>query len=204
MGVITTNRNISPENANMTANVTTTATKTKATWTVDASHAEVGFAVRHLMISTVRGRFGGVSGTVTLDDRNPSASKADVTIDVTSIDTRQEQRDAHLRSPDFFDVANHPTMHFESTRVEGDTNSEFKLIGNLTIRGVTREITLDVTAEGRGRDPWGNDRAGFSAKGKINRGDFGLTWNQVLEAGGVTVGDEVKLSIDAELIRQTA
>jgi polyisoprenoid-binding protein YceI len=192
------------ENANMTAPATATTNTSATTWTVDASHAEVGFSVRHLMISTVRGRFGGVSGTVVLDDRNPSASKADVTIDVATIDTRQEQRDAHLRSPDFFDAENHPTMRFVSTRVEGDITSEFKLIGNLTIRGVTREIALDVTAEGRGRDPWGNDRAGFSAKGKINRGEFGLSWNQVLEAGGVTVSDEVKISIDAEIVRQAA
>jgi polyisoprenoid-binding protein YceI len=194
--------NTNLENANMTATVPTSATK--ATWTIDASHAEVGFSVRHLMISTVRGRFGGVSGTAVIDDRNPSASKVDITIDVSSIDTRQEQRDAHLRSPDFFDVANHPTMHFVSTRIEGDITSAFKLVGNLTIRGVTHEVTLTVTAEGRGRDPWGNDRVGFSATGKINRGDWGLTWNQVLEAGGVTVSDEVKLSIDAELVRQAA
>ena len=188
----------------MTATAPANATNTKATWTIDASHAEVGFSVRHLMISTVRGRFGGVSGTAVIDDRDPSASKVDVTIDVSSIDTRQEQRDTHLRSPDFFDVANHPTMHFVSTRIEGDITSEFKLVGNLTIRGVTHEVTLNVTAEGRGRDPWGNDRAGFSATAKINRGEWGLTWNQVLEAGGVTVSDEVKLSIDAELVRQAA
>jgi polyisoprenoid-binding protein YceI len=188
----------------MTATATTNTTNNKTTWTIDASHAEVGFSVRHLMISTVRGRFGGVAGTAIIDDRNPSASKVDVTIDVSSIDTRQEQRDAHLRSPDFFDVANHPTMHFVSTRIEGDITSEFKLVGNLTIRGVTHEVTLNVTAEGRGRDPWGNDRVGFSATGKINRGEWGLTWNQVLEAGGVTVSDEVKLSIDAELVRQGA
>jgi polyisoprenoid-binding protein YceI len=196
--------NINLENMNMTATATAAATNNKTTWTIDASHAEVGFSVRHLMISTVRGRFGGVSGTAIIDDRNPSASKVDVTVDVSSIDTRQEQRDAHLRSPDFFDVANHPTMHFVSTRIEGDITSEFKLVGNLTIRGVTHEVALNATAEGRGRDPWGNDRAGFSAAGKINRGDWGLTWNQVLEAGGVTVSDEVKLSIDAELVRQAA
>jgi polyisoprenoid-binding protein YceI len=177
---------------------------TKTTWTIDAAHAEVGFAVRHLMISTVRGRFGGVSGTVTMDEKNPSATVVDVDIDVTSIDTRQAQRDDHLRSPDFFDVARFPTMHFRSKRVQGDTTKSFKLIGDLTIRDVTKEVVLDVTAEGRGGDPWGNQRAGFSAKGAINRGEFGLTWNQMLEAGGVTVGDEVKLSIDAELIQQKA
>lgn len=179
--------------------MTTTNT---TTWAIDASHAEVGFSVRHLMISTVRGRFGGISGTVTLDESNPNASKVDVSIDVSTIDTRQEQRDAHLRSADFFDVANYPTMHFVSKRIDGDVTDEFKVIGDLTIRGVTREVTLDVKAEGRGKDPWGGERAGFSAKGKLNRADFGLTWNQALEAGGVVVGDEVKLTIDAEVIKQ--
>jgi polyisoprenoid-binding protein YceI len=177
-------------------------TKNTTTWAIDASHAEVGFSVRHLMISSVRGRFGGITGTVTVDEENPSASKVDVTIDVTTIDTRQEQRDAHLRSPDFFDTANHPTMHFVSKRIEGNVTDEFTIVGDLTIRGVTREVSLDVNAEGRGMDPWGNERAGFSAKGKINRSDFGLTWNQVLEAGGVAVSDEIKLSIDAEVVKQ--
>ena len=174
------------------------------TWTVDAAHAELGFAVRHLMLATVRGRFGAVEGTVTVDDTNPLDSKVDVTVDVSSIDTRQEMRDNHLRSPDFFDVANHPTMHFVSKRIEGDVNGKFRLIGDLTIRGTTREVVLDASLEGRGKDPWGNERAGFSAAGKINRKDFGLVWNQVLESGGVAVGDEVKLSIDVELIRQAS
>lgn len=180
------------------------AETTKSTWTIDAAHAEVGFSVRHLMISTVRGRFGAVNGTVTIDDANPKASKVDVTIDVTSIDTRQEQRDAHLRSADFFDVANFPTMHFVSKKVVGDVTDEFQLVGDLTIRGITKEVTLEVKAEGRGMDPWGNERAGFSAKGKITRSEFGLTWNQMLEAGGVAVSDEVKLVIDAEVVRQKA
>lgn len=180
------------------------AETTKSTWTIDAAHAEVGFSVRHLMISTVRGRFGAVNGTVTIDDANPKASKVDVTIDVTSIDTRQEQRDAHLRSADFFDVANFPTMHFVSKKVVGDLTDEFQLVGDLTIRGITKEVTLEVKAEGRGMDPWGNERAGFSAKGKITRSEFGLTWNQMLEAGGVAVSDEVKLVIDAEVVRQKA
>src|SRR3954465_9421498 len=145
---------------------TMTATNAKtSTWTIDAPHGEIGFAVRHLMLSTVRGSFGAATGTVTLDEQNPANSKVDVTIDVTSIDTRQEQRDAHLRSPDFFDVANFPSMHFVSTKVEGDVTGEFKVTGNLTIRGVTRPVTLDVTTEGRGQDPWGHERAGFSAKG---------------------------------------
>jgi len=176
----------------------------RTTWTVDPAHTEVGFAVKHLMISTVRGRFGAVKGTVEQDDANPLASKIDVTIDVGSIDTRTDQRDAHLRSPDFFDVANYPTMRFVSKRIEGDTSDEFVVVGDLTIRKVTREVTLNVTAEGRGPDPWGGKRAGFSAKGRISRGAFGLTWNQALETGGVVVGDEVKLSIDVELVQQAA
>jgi polyisoprenoid-binding protein YceI len=175
-----------------------------STWAIDGAHAEVGFAVKHLMISTVRGRFGAVSGTVTLNEDNPAKSIIDVTVDVSSIDTRQEMRDNHLRSPDFFDVANHPTMHFVSKRIDGDINGKFKVTGDLTIRGVTREITVDASNEGRTKDPWGNDRVGISASAKLNRGDFSLTWNQALETGGVMVGDEVKLSIDVELIHQVA
>src|SRR5215208_1228841 len=179
-------------------------TEKTSTWTLDASHAEVGFAVRHLMLATVRGRFGSVAGTVTLDEQNPINSTVDVTIDVNSIDTRQEMRDNHLRSADFFDAANHPKMRFVSKRIEGDVNGIFQLIGDLTIRGTTREVALTVALEGRGRDPWGNERAGFSASGKIKRSEFGLTWNQMLESGGVAVGDEVKLSLDVELVRQQA
>jgi polyisoprenoid-binding protein YceI len=181
----------------------TTALKTN-TWTVDPMHAELGFAVKHLMISTVRGRFGAVSGSVLVDESDPTKSVVDVTVDVTSIDTRQEMRDNHLRSADFFDVANHPTMHFVSKRITGDANGKFRVFGDLTIRGVTREVTLDATNEGRTTDPWGNERVGISASAKLNRADFNLTWNQALETGGVVVGDEVKLSIDVELIRQVA
>src|ERR1043166_378230 len=177
------------------------STETTTTWNIDPTHAEVAFAVRHLMLATVRGRFGAVSGTVTLDEKQPASSSVDVTIDVTSIDTRQEMRDNHLRSAAFFDVANHPTLRFVSKRVEGDINGEFRIIGDLTIRGTTKEVTLDVSLQGRGRDPWGNDRLGFEAKGKIQRSEFGLTWNQALEAGGVAVGDEVKISIDVELVK---
>src|SRR4051812_27131609 len=172
--------------------MTTTATATETTsWIVDPAHAEVGFAVRHLMISTVRGRFGAVEGTVTIDETRPESAKIDVTADVASIDTRQEMRDNHLRSADFFDVANYPKLRFVSKKVRGDLAGDFTVVGDLTIRGVTREVTLDVSLQGRGQDPWGNERAGFEAKGKISRGDFGLTWNQALEAGGVAVGDEV-------------
>jgi polyisoprenoid-binding protein YceI len=185
----------------MTTSTTTNAT---STWTVDSAHAEVGFAVRHLMIATVRGRFGAVQGTVVVDEADPSKSKIDVTVDTTSIDTRQEMRDNHLRSADFLDVANHPNLHFVSTSIEGDITDSFTITGDLTIRGTTRPVTLDATFQGRGLDPWGSERMGFEAKGKLNRKDYGLTWNQALEAGGVTVGDEVKLSIDVELVRQKA
>jgi polyisoprenoid-binding protein YceI len=186
---------------------TATASQTNATtstWNVDPTHVEVGFAVRHLMISTVRGRFSKVAGTVLLDEKRPESSKVDVVVDIASIDTRQEQRDGHLRSADFFDAENFPTMHFVSTKIEGDTTGEFTITGDLTIRGTTRPVTLQATAEGRGMDPWGGERMGFGAKGKFNRSDFGLTWNQALEAGGVAVGDEVKITIDLELIRQAA
>ena len=174
------------------------------TWNIDPAHTELGFAVRHLMISTVRGRFGAATGTVTVDEQNPQATRIDVTIDVSSIDTRQEMRDNHLRSADFFDVENHPQLRFVSTRVEGDITGEFRVIGDLTIRGKTQPVTLEVTNEGRGMDPWGNERVGINATGKIKRSDFGLTYNQALEAGGVMVGDEVKLSLDVELVRQAA
>jgi polyisoprenoid-binding protein YceI len=173
----------------------------KTTWAVDPAHSNVEFAVRHLMISTVKGRFGAVSGTVQLDDEDLSSSAVDVSIDAASIDTRQADRDAHLRSADFFDVEQFSTLTFRSSSItrEGD---EFRVVGDLTIRGVTRPVTLRVTEEGRTRDPWGGERIGFSATAKINRRDFGLTWNQVLETGGIAVGDEVKISVDVELVRQ--
>lgn len=169
------------------------------TWQIDSAHTDAAFAVKHLMISTVRGHFGAVSGTVTVDEDDPKSAKVDVRIDTKSIDTRQQQRDDHLRSADFFDVATYPEIRFVSKRIDGDPRGAFKLTGDLTIRGATREITLDVTNEGIGDDPWGNLRAGFSATGKISRGNFGLTWNQALETGGVVVGDEVKITIDVEI-----
>ena len=172
-------------------------------WQIDPAHSNVEFAVRHLMISSVKGRFGDITGAVKIDPKNPNAALVDVTLKTASIDTRQEQRDAHLRSPDFFDAEKWPTIEFRGTRIDGDTDSEFKLYGDLTIRDVSRPVTLEVTKEGEGSDPWGNFRTAFSAKTKINRNDFGLTWNQVLETGGVVVGDEIKISIDVELTAVT-
>ena len=172
-------------------------------WQIDPAHSHVEFAVRHLMISTVKGAFGDVQGTVWLDQADFRAAHVDVTIQVASIDTRQEQRDAHLRSADFFDAARFPTITFRSRQVKGNhLESEFRLVGDLTIRGVTREVILDVSAAGRMTDPWGAERAGFSAHGKIDRTEFGLTWNQALETGGVLVGNDVRISVEVELIRQ--
>lgn len=177
------------------------ATPTKTTWTIDAGHSNVEFAVRHLMISTVKGRFSDVKGTVVASDDSFSDAVVDIAIGVASIDTRQADRDAHLRSADFFEVETFPAMTFKSTRVEPQGNDALRVVGQLTIRDITKDVVLNVTPEGRGRDPWGGERAGFSATAKINRRDFGLTWNQVLEAGGFAVGDEIKISIDAELVK---
>ncbi len=175
----------------------TTATEVQ-TWALDATHTNVEFAVKHLMIANVKGRFADVTGTLKGDIADPSAFELDVSIDVASVDTRQAQRDAHLRSPDFFDADKWPTIRFIGKRVESQAGDRFRLIGDVTIREVTRELTLDVVSEGAVRDPWGNARIGFSAQARLDRRDFGLVWNQVLEAGGLTVGDEVKVSVDVE------
>ena len=180
---------------------TATATPTHTTWKIDPSHSLIEFAVRHLMITTVKGRFGGVEGTVRFDEATPAAVDVDVRIDAASIDTRESQRDAHLRSADFFDVEQYPHITFTSRRQVARDGSRFALAGDLTIHGVTKEAVLDVTEEGRGKDPWGGERLGFSATTKIKRSDFGLTWNQALETGGVLVGDEIKISIDLELVK---
>ena len=178
-----------------------TQTASVTTWKIDPAHTSVEFSVKHMMITTVKGRFTDVTGDVTVDESNPSAARAQVTINAASIDTREPQRDAHLRSGDFFDVEKFPTLTFRTTRIEGDTQN-FKMTGDLTIHGVTRPIRLDVTHEGRAKDPWGGERVGYSATGRIKRSDYGLTWNAALETGGFLVGDEVKISLDIELIRQ--
>jgi polyisoprenoid-binding protein YceI len=173
-------------------------------WNIDPAHSHVEFSVRHLMISTVKGTFKDVAGTVVADESDLSAVSIDVTIQVASIDTRQPDRDTHLKSPDFFDAAKYPTITYKGTHIKGDHMSEFQLHGNLTMHGVTKPVALDVTAEGRGKDPWGNERIGYSASGKIDRRDFGLTWNQALETGGVAVGHEVKIHIDLEIVKAVA
>jgi polyisoprenoid-binding protein YceI len=167
---------------------------------LDPSHSHVGFSVRHMMVSKVRGRFTSFTGAVTVAD-DPTVSRVDVTIDVASIDTRDEQRDGHLRSPDFFDAEQFPTITYRSTSVTAKGGGEFAVHGDLTVRGVTRPIELDVTYEGVAKDPWGNQRFGLSATTEIDREDFGLTWNQALETGGVLVGKTVKIEIEAEAVR---
>lgn len=182
--------------------MSTVTTPAVSTWKIDPAHTHVEFSVRHLMIATVKGRFADLSGTVTLDEADPRHSEVDVTIAAASIDTREPQRDAHLRSADFLDAEQFPTLSFRSTRVEPGPDGGYTIVGNLTIRGVSKEVALAVTTEGRARDPWGGERSGFSATTKIKRTDFGLTWNQALETGGVLVGDDVKITIDAELLKQ--
>ena len=169
-------------------------------WTIDPSHSTAEFTVRHLMITNVRGRFGKIAGTVELDLERPEQAKIEVTIDATSIDTGDEKRDAHLRSGDFFDVEHHPTLEFRSKQVarKGDG---FAVTGELTMHGVTKEVTLEVEGPtSPTKDPWGGTRIGASATGKLNRKDWGLHWNAPLEAGGVLVGEQVKLAIEVSLV----
>jgi polyisoprenoid-binding protein YceI len=192
----------------MSTTTTATATSTSApaltTWKIDPAHSQAEFAIRHLMISTVKGRFGVVNGTVVTDESDLTKSKIEASLDVASIHTHEAQRDAHLKSADFFDAEKYPAIGFRGTRITdvAADKSEFKLIGDLSIHGVTREVSLQVTSEGRGKDPWGGERAGFSAHTKIKRSEFGLTWNQALETGGFVVGDEVKITLDVELVKQ--
>jgi len=180
---------------------TAVSAPTRTTWAIDPAHSHVGFSVRHMMISTVKGRFGDVAGTVVLD-QDLTAASVEATIGVTSIDTREPQRDGHLRSGDFFDADQFPTITFNSRRVTIAAPDKLTVTGDLTIKGVTREVVLEVIEEGRGKDPWGGERAGFTAHTAINRRDFGLTYNQVLETGGVLVGEEIKITLDVELIKQ--
>lgn len=171
-------------------------------WDVDAAHSSVGFAVRHLVISKVRGHFSKFSGTLAFDPADPTTATVQATIDAASIDTREAQRDTHLRSADFLEVDKFPTLAFKSRRVEKGTGKHLRLIGDLTIRGLTKEVTLEAEFLGENKDPWGNQRLGFSATTAISRADYGLTWNQALEAGGVLVGDKVEIEIEVEAIQK--
>jgi polyisoprenoid-binding protein YceI len=188
----------------MNTAVTTASQSTKPTkWQIDPAHSAAHFSVRHLMISNVRGEFTKLSGSALLNPADLAKSTVEITIEAASVNTREPQRDEHLRSADFFDVVNHPTLTFRSKRVEALGAENFKLTGDLTIRGVTKEVTFDVEGPTAPvKDPWGNIRAGVAASAKINRKDFGVAFNALTETGGLVVGDEVKITVEAELIQQ--
>lgn len=173
---------------------------TGLTWSVDPSHTQVGFAVKHLMISNVKGRFRKLTGSVQLDP-NGYGAEVDISIDAASLTTGDDKRDAHLHSAEFLHVEEHPVIQFTGRRIEGNVEAKFSLHGDLLIRGIKRPVTLYVVDEGRATDPWGNERVGYTASAKINRKDFGLEWNVALEAGGVLVGDEVRITIETELVK---
>jgi polyisoprenoid-binding protein YceI len=171
-------------------------------YNIDTAHSEIAFTARHMMFAKVRGQFNSWTAALSYDPRDLSKTAVQVDIDTASIDTREAQRDGHLRSDDFFNAEKFPKMTFKSKRIEGAGDKGYKLVGDLTIRDVTREVTLDVQQTGGGKDPWGNQRLGFSAKGAINRGDWGLKWNQALEAGGVLVSDKVEIEVEAQVIEK--
>ena len=185
----------------MTATVQTApAAGAKTAWKLDPTHSTVEFSAKHLMITTVKGRIADVEGIIYTNEKDPKNSSVEAILKATSIDTRTDQRDQHLRSADFLNVEQYPEIKFRSTRIDGG-REEFKLTGDLTIRDVTKEITLNVRFEGQAKDPWGGERVGFSATGKIDRRDFGLTWNQVLETGGVVVGNEIKIELEVQAVK---
>jgi polyisoprenoid-binding protein YceI len=174
-----------------------------ATWKIDAAHTAAQFAVKHLMIATVRGDLKGVNGTINWDESDVTKSTVNVTIDATTVDSGEPPRDKDLKSDKFFDVANYPTWTFKSTKVEQAGTGKLKVTGDLTIRGVTKQVVLDVDGPSASvKDPWGNTRAALSASTKINRQDFGVKWNARIDGGGVVVGDEVNITIDLEMVQQ--
>jgi polyisoprenoid-binding protein YceI len=182
--------------------MTTQTQPTTSTWVIDKAHSEVEFAVKHMMFTTVKGQFTEFSGTIVEDAANPARSSVDVTIDVSSISTREPKRDEHLRSSDFFLAEQYPTITFKSTNVSVHGADRMSVTGDLTIRGTTRPVTLDVSRTGSGTNPWGQEVSGFSATTQIKRKDFGLEWNVALEGGGVLVGDNVKISLEVEATKK--
>jgi polyisoprenoid-binding protein YceI len=185
----------------MTAAASPTQTHT---WSIDASHSHVEFAVRHMMVATAKGRFADVTGTVEWNGSDLASAAITVEIPIASIDTKNEQRDGHLKSPDFFDAASFPTMTFKSTKIIPGHDNAFTIEGDLTIRGTTKPITLAAESNGQLRDPWGLDRAGFSATGKIDRLAYGLNWNAALETGGFVVAQDVKITLEIEITKPGA
>ena len=173
-----------------------------STWAIDPGHTLVEFSGRHMMVTTVKGRFKDVRGTLVIDEADPSRSSVEVEIGAASLDTGNEQRDTHLKSPDFLEVEQYPTITFKSTRVEPQGDERARVVGELTVRGVTREVTLDAELTGYGKNPWGKEVAGFEARTTLNRKDFGLTWNVALEAGGFLVSDILKVELHVQAVKQ--
>ena len=185
-----------------TATASAPATAGVTTWNIDPAHSHAEFKVKHMMISNVKGAFGGITGTLKLNDADPSASAVEATIPVATLNTSDAQRDGHLKSPEFLDVEKFPTFTFKSTNVTRHAGGEHKVTGELTLHGVTRTVTFDVEGPSEpGKDPWGNTRIGLSATAKINRKDFGLSWNATLETGGVLVGEEVTLNLEIQFLQ---
>ncbi len=179
------------------------ATQTKtSTWVIDSAHSAGDFAIKHMMISTVRGHFKITEGQIVINEENHTASSVSATIDPKSLNTREEKRDAHLQSGDFFEADKYPTITFQSTRVQKVSDTDWKVFGNLTLHGVTKEVEMNVEEGGEIKDPYGKQRRGFIAETTINRSDWGVTYNAVLEAGGVMVSDKVKITLDIEAVRQ--
>ncbi|WP_141619931.1 YceI family protein [Myxococcus sp. AB036A] len=174
------------------------------TWNIDTTHSAIHFSVRHMVIAKVRGSFRKYSGAISLDEQDITKSSVAVTIETGSIDSGVDQRDNHLRSPDFFDVEKFPTITFKSTKVEKASGNGLKVTGNLTIRDITREVVLDAEQLGGAKDPWGNVKTAFEAKTSVDRRDFGLTWNQALEAGGVLVGEKIEIAIEVQAVKAQA
>ena len=185
----------------MIMETTTLKPSTKTKWALDPTHSELAFKVRHMMITNVKGEFRKFAGSLLTEGSDFTKSSIDVTIDASSIFTNEDKRDGHLKSGDFFDVENYPTLSFQGKSFKKLYHDEYKLKGVLTIKGVSKEIELDVEFGGINKDPWGNEKAGFSVEGKINRKDFGLNWNAALETGGVLVSEEVKISAEVQFIR---
>ncbi|MFF2890275.1 YceI family protein [Paenibacillus sp. NPDC057967] len=175
---------------------------TKAQWAVDASHSEVGFSVRHLMIAKVKGTFHAFDANIVADPADLTSAEISFNIDLGSVDTRNGDRDGHLKSADFFDIEKFPTLGFQATSISKRGEGEYTVTGDVSLHGVTRSESFEVTFEGTSRDPWGNTKAGFSATGAIKRSDYGLTYNAALETGGVMIGDEVKITLEIEALQQ--
>lgn len=186
----------------MTAPVATAEAQTQTAYAIDPAHSVAEFAVKHLVVATVKGTVAIKTGRLVYDPAHPAHAAVEAELDAASIATGVADRDGHLRSPDFFDATAHPSWRFRSRRVEPKRDAEARVVGDLTIRGVTREVVLDVVKEGEAKDPWGNHRAAFTATTAFDRKDFGLTWNQTLETGGLLVGDKVKVTLHVQAVRQ--